>query len=73
MTFELPEALRQRMTVDMVTLVRGMSASGTGLNVRKWREAEPILFQTAVSGRTARFLGDRQQLTVETGPTFRQS
>lgn len=30
MTFELPELLRQRMTEDMVTLVRGMSASGPG-------------------------------------------
>ncbi|MBX9707339.1 MAG: hypothetical protein K2X61_05330 [Caulobacteraceae bacterium] len=37
MTFELPELLRQRMTEDMITLVRGMSASGTGLNVCKWR------------------------------------
>lgn len=37
-TFERPEALRQRMTEDMVSLVRGMSAPRTGLNVRKWRK-----------------------------------
>lgn len=35
--FEPAELLRQRMTQDFGTLVRGMSASGTGLNVCKWR------------------------------------